>query len=280
MSEDKLATPEGSMDAAAVDAPAKPVPAAMPGIEVNKIGTDAPWRWLQLGWKDLMATPFSSMTYGVIFAMIGMILLWGLSALKQPYLILPFTFGFFIIAPALATGVYELSRRLELEEFPTFGETVPSFLRNLTQILFGAGTVCLMLFGFVRLSILLFMLFFAAQPPALDQVVTSIFFTTTGWSFLATWLVLGGVWAFSIFAGAAIAFPMMLDRPQSTTIDGMVTSFRAVLRNPGPMLLWAALIVVMTFAGIMTLFIGLAVALPLIAHASWHAYRELTQGQE
>jgi uncharacterized membrane protein len=41
------------------------------------------------------------------------------------------------------------------------------------------------------------------------------------------------------------------------------------------MALWAALIVVFTVAGMATFFVGLAVAMPLVGHATWHAYRDL-----
>ena len=39
--------------------------------------------------------------------------------------------------------------------------------------------------------------------------------------------------------------------------------------------LWAALIVVFTGIGIATAFIGLAIVVPVLAHATWHAYRDL-----
>ena len=50
---------------------------------------------------------------------------------------------------------------------------------------------------------------------------------------------------------------------------------RVVLLNPAPMALWATLILVITLLGMATLLVGLAVAVPWLAHASWHAYRDL-----
>ena len=49
----------------------------------------------------------------------------------------------------------------------------------------------------------------------------------------------------------------------------------AVARNPKPMALWAALIVVIMGAGFVTLLFGLVVAFPLIGHATWHAYADI-----
>ena len=57
-------------------------------------------------------------------------------------------------------------------------------------------------------------------------------------------------------------------------VPAVVTSIFAVLRNFRPMMLWALIIVVVTVAGMAVAFIGLAVTLPLIGHASWHAYRD------
>ena len=77
------------------------------------------------------------------------------------------------------------------------------------------------------------------------------------------------------FAISAVSIPLLLDRPDANVIDAMATSFRTVQTNFLPMLFWAALIVVFTAAGIATLYLGLIVTLPLIGHATWHAYRDL-----
>ena len=72
---------------------------------------------------------------------------------------------------------------------------------------------------------------------------------------------------------SAVAIPLMLDRPVSLR-TAMLTSARAVGANPVAMALWAMTILVLTLVGIVTL-IGLAVLLPLLGHATWHAYQDL-----
>ena len=67
---------------------------------------------------------------------------------------------------------------------------------------------------------------------------------------------------------------MLLDRPLDV-MTAIVTSVRAVMANPKPMLLWAALIVGFTGAGLITLYLGLIVTVPLIGYATWHAYKDL-----
>ena len=87
--------------------------------------------------------------------------------------------------------------------------------------------------------------------------------------------VLGLVLAALVFAISAVSVPMLLDRPEANVITAIATSFVAVRENLPAMALWAALIVVFIGAGLVTLYIGLIVTLPLIGHATWHAYEDL-----
>ena len=80
-----------------------------------------------------------------------------------------------------------------------------------------------------------------------------------------------------MFATSVVSLPMLLDRDQMDTLTAMITSFNAVRLNFGPMLLWAALIVTLTAIGFATFYLGLVVVLPLIGHATWHAYREVIE---
>ena len=56
-----------------------------------------------------------------------------------------------------------------------------------------------------------------------------------------------------------------------------IASFAALLRNPGAMLVWALLIVSLTLIGFLTFHVGLVVMMPIIGHATWHAYRDLVE---
>jgi uncharacterized membrane protein len=55
----------------------------------------------------------------------------------------------------------------------------------------------------------------------------------------------------------------------------VLTSWSAVLANPVPLALWAALIVLLTLLGLGSWMLGLVAVMPLLGHASWHAYRDL-----
>jgi uncharacterized membrane protein len=77
--------------------------------------------------------------------------------------------------------------------------------------------------------------------------------------------------AFSI---GAISFPLLLDRDVGAAI-AIRTSVKAVLKNPLVMAGWALIIAAALFAGMATLFVGLAIATPVLGHATWHLYRRL-----
>ena len=88
------------------------------------------------------------------------------------------------------------------------------------------------------------------------------------------WLVLGGVLAAPIFASTVIAIPLLLDR-RVTLMRAVLTSWQVVLSNPVAMAVWAFLIMGLTALGMASLLLGLIAVIPVLGHASWHAYRDL-----
>ena len=87
------------------------------------------------------------------------------------------------------------------------------------------------------------------------------------------WLALGGVLAAPVFASSVITLPLLLDR-RIGVLDAVLTSWRAVLANPVPLALWAGLVMGFTLLGLASVLLGLVVVVPLLGHASWHAYRD------
>jgi uncharacterized membrane protein len=96
-----------------------------------------------------------------------------------------------------------------------------------------------------------------------------------GWLFEA-WLLLGGVLAAPVFASSVVAIPMLLDREVGVHA-AVLTSWRVVMEHPAPMALWAALLMGLSALGMVTAMLGLVVVVPWLAHASWHAYRDLVE---
>lgn len=244
-----------------------------PEDPVRIVTDDAPWRWLAAGWQDLRRSPAVSVGYGALFVLAAYGLTLGLAQLDVPYLILPLAAGFMLVAPVLAVGLYDMSRRLERGEAVRLGSSLLAWRRNAREIAFMGGILMLFLLFWVRLAMLLFALFYGTTSPSLAGLASSIL-SSAGLPFLVVGTAVGGVLALAVFAISAVSIPMLLDR-QTDALSATVFSVRAVLRNAKPMLLWAGLIAFFIGLGLATMYVGLALALPLIGHATWHAYRDV-----
>jgi uncharacterized membrane protein len=103
--------------------------------------------------------------------------------------------------------------------------------------------------------------------------VRHVMLAPDGWLF-EIWLAVGGVMAAPMFASSVVAMPLLLDR-RVTLMQAVLTSWQTVLANPVPMAFWASIIMIFTMLGIGSLMLGLIFVLPMLGHASWHAYRDL-----
>jgi len=130
--------------------------------------------------------------------------------------------------------------------------------------------------AWVRIATLLFALFFSDVNPGLERLIQWTLFSPSSLPFLVVGGAVGAALAVVVFAISAVSLPLLLDRDENV-FTAIATSVTAVRLNWQAMALWAALIVVFTGLGIVTLFIGLAVTLPLIGHATWHAYKDLVE---
>ncbi len=246
-------------------------------VRLRTITLDHPWRWLSAGWLDMCTVPGISYFYGGLFTAIGFVLLFVLDQFEAAYLILPLAFGFALVGPVAAVGLYEISRRLTVGQSAEFGDVLRVIGRNGSQIALVGLFLLIAFLAWVRLAMLEFMLFFGASPPSLDHVLDAILLSPQSMPFLIVGTVTGGALALTVYAMTAIAIPMLIDRPECDAMTAMLTSLDAVRHNLRPMLLWAGLIAFFTLFGLSLFFVGLIVTLPLVGHASWHAYRDLVE---
>jgi uncharacterized membrane protein len=242
---------------------------------IRKVELDRPWAWLAAGWRDLCRAPLVSLTYGVIFAVAGYAITLGLWLIGLVYLVLPMVCGFIIIGPLLAVGLYEVSRRLDADEPVTLKAALLAWGRNASQIGLMGIVLMLLLFAWIRIAALLFMLFYGLAPPSLETLVADTFLSPEGLPFLITGTIIGAVLAGLAYAISVVSIPLLLDRPDANVITAIATSVVALRENPATLLFWGVLIAGFAGAGLITLYLGLIVTLPLIGHATWHAYRDL-----
>lgn len=262
-----------------VDATGNPeLAAASPHAEagvpaIRRIAWSAPFFWLRAGLADLRGNLLVSLTYGLLIAGCGVLIV--KVAADKAHLITAAISGFFIVAPLLATAFYEISRRRGAGEPCGFIDAFAGWTRNGEQIALFGLALALISIAWERVSAILFALFYGGTTPNLASFYASVFLSGSYDLFVLAYVLIGGLIALGVFALSAIAAPMLLDR-RTDAVTAIITSVSAVLRNPGPMLLWAALIVGLTAVGFATLMIGLIAVVPLLGHATWHAYRDLT----
>ena len=242
-------------------------------LNIARLRMDAPWAWLAAGWRDLWKAPGVSLAYGFLCAAISVLLAFALFRLELTSLILALAAGFLLVAPLLAVGLYEASRRHETGEPVTLKSVFFVSTKSPVQLAFLGMMMMIALLVWIRVATLLFALFFGVgQLPTLEAFVDDLFFTWRGWGMLVVGTAIGGAIAFTIFAASAVSVPMLLER-RMDAMTAILISFSVVKDNLAAMVLWAVLIAMLTAFGIVTLFVGSIVTFPLVGHATWHAYR-------
>ena len=243
---------------------------------VRDVHTEDVWKWLAAGWADLKANTTVSISYAALFIICGMILSFGFYFLGWPYLILPGLTGFLLVGPAVGLGFYEISRRYAAGEKVTLVAAVTAARYNKLGI-FGFGVALAFVFQvWIRISFTVFALNFPGIMPDWGIILMRAL-SMEGVYFGISIAAVGAVFATCIFFIGAFSMPMMMDR-NSVLLSSLITSAYAVVRNRNAAILWAAIIVIFTGIGLVTAGIGLIVTLPLIGHATWHAYKQVMSG--
>lgn len=243
---------------------------------IRQVEVKALRHWLRAGCSDLRRGGFASLFYGACFAIAGWLMY---VVFAEAYaLFTGLTTGFLLLGPFLALGLYDISRRIEIGVPPRLGRTLAAWRPNLPNVGVYAAVLAVVLLIWARASIIVFALFFAGGLPTFGDVVHTVL-TFQQPDFAVAYFAVGGFFAIFVFAFSLIALPLMLDR-RTDGITAAIASLMVCLRNPAPMLLWSACIVVLVGIGFATLFVGLVVTMPLVGHATWHAYRDVIAAEE
>jgi uncharacterized membrane protein len=242
--------------------------------KVRRIGFSAPLKWLGLGWRDLWRQPAASLFYGIAIAVTGAVIL-GVTA-NLAYLFAAAITGFLLVAPMLAAGLYELSRRYLANEPASLPDSMLAWKRNPSALVsFGllsilAGT------AWQVASIVIVALFYkgsALQPLAM---MIEVLINPRHYLMFFIYICAGGVFAAVVFALSVVSMPMLVDR-RCELLCALTTSINAVAENPLPLAFWAFVIMLLTGLGFATALVGLVIVMPWLGHASFHAYKDLVE---
>jgi uncharacterized membrane protein len=232
-------------------------------------------RALRLGWEDFKEMPSHALMLCAIYPVLGLVLARAVLGYTVLPLLFPLAAGFALIGPFAALGLYELSSRRERGENASAWDAFEVLRSPSFGAMLGLGTLLFALFvTWVATAQAIYVAVFGyGGATSASDFVHRVLTTPQGW-----WLIIVGCGAGFLFALVAlclsvVSFPLMLDR-HAGAFEAMVTSLRVVARNPVPMAAWGLIVAALLVVGTIPFFLGLAVVIPLLGHATWHLYRE------
>ncbi|MCG6939558.1 MAG: DUF2189 domain-containing protein [Gammaproteobacteria bacterium] len=237
--------------------------------KVNIVPINAPIKWIHQGAEDMRKAPAVSLTYGFALTLLSIAityLSWSFGTLG---LYLGMATGFLLIGPVLAIGLYSFSCQLEQGRKPILGYCIRESRVRIKDIVIFSLILLIVFLLWARAATAVHIFF----PENSNYSIADLAM------FLGIGTAIGAFFSTIVFTTSAFSLPMLMDR-ETDAITAVVTSVNAVLRNKKTMLIWAIIIVSFVIIGFITFFIGFIVFLPLIGHATWHAYRDTIDASE
>ncbi|RTR07047.1 DUF2189 domain-containing protein [Halomonas nitroreducens] len=245
-------------------------------ITIRPVGMDKPRAWLAAGFEDFRRATAVSLAYGMFWVGLSIAITAGAFTLGLWHWLLPLIAGFMFIGPLVAVGSYGISQALEAGRNPTLGDAFGGWKGHAGQLAMMGVMLVLILLAWFNMAMLLFALFFGLGAPDPTTIYLSLLTTPQGLGMLLVGTAIGAVLAFGAFTISVVAIPTLMDQ-DLTFMEGIEASVRSVARNFRPMLLWAVILTGCVIVGVATFYIGLALILPVLGHASWHAYEDLVR---
>jgi uncharacterized membrane protein len=245
---------------------------------VRKIGLADIADALRRGIDDFLAIPTHAIFLCLIYPVAGLFLArlaFGYDLLPLLY---PLAAGFALIGPFAAIGLYELSRRREQGLDPSWSDAF-EVVRSPSFGAIAALGVLLLLIFFIWLAVAqaIYVATFGYQPAAsMPEFLRNVLTTPEGWMLIVAGNGIGFLFALAVLTISVVSFPLLLDRDAGAA-DAMLTSMRVVRTNPLAMAAWGLIVALVLALGMLPFFLGLAVAIPVLGHSTWHLYRKAVE---
>ena len=242
-------------------------------FRVNRIRFDDVLATLGDGVRDFGRRPLLSGFFGLVYAVFGILFVAGLVYFDQIWMVIPVAVGFPLIAPFIAAGLYEMSRRYAQGETFTWREIFSVMVKQRRREFGWMAFVVLFVFWIwvyqVRLLLALFLQWQSFS--SLDGLM-DILSTTNGLLFMGVGTVVGAILASVLFSLTVIAMPLLLDK-EIDFVSAMILSVKTVLANPLVMMVWGGVVALVVVLAMVPAFLGVVVIFPIFGHATWHLYK-------
>lgn len=245
---------------------------------VRKIGMSDLRIALRRGFDDFWAKPSHYAFLCLIYPIAGIVLAFWTSGNNALPLLYPLMAGFALLGPFAAIGLYEISRRRELGLDASWSHAFEVLRSPSIPAIAALGLFLMALFvcWLLAAQALYEWLFGPMAPVSAAAFLSDVFFTERGWTLLLLGNAIGLAFALAALLTTVIAFPLLLDRDVGAAM-AVETSARAVMTNPVPMAAWGLIVAVALVIGSIPLFVGLAIVMPILGHATWHLYRRVIE---
>ncbi|NOG72663.1 DUF2189 domain-containing protein [Roseicella sp. DB1501] len=245
---------------------------------IRRIGTADLRAALREGWQDFRSIPTQLMFLCVLYPIVGLVAARAFSGGDMVPLLWPLVAGLSLVGPVAAIGLYEISRRREAGE-PVSWLTAFAVLRhpNLANIVMLGILVMVLFVAWVGVARWIWDHTLGELPvTSFGDVLNAAFTTPEGHRLLLLGNGAGFLFALLVLVLTVVSAPMLIDRRVGIG-PAIQASIQACLANPGPMVLWGLIVAALLAIGSVPAFIGLAVVMPVLGHATWHLYRRLVR---
>lgn len=243
---------------------------------IRRIGLSDVWDALAHGFDDFRAKPSHYVFLSLIYPICGAVLVTWSSGANMLPLIFPLVAGFALLGPFFALGLYEISRRRERGMDASWRHALEVRHSPALPSILAVGAMLMALFvAWLVFAQTLYTNLFGPEPPqSMALFLASIFSSENGLLLMLAGNAIGFCFALVVLATTVITFPMLLDRDVGA-VAAIETSLRATLINPVPIACWGLIVAALLIVGTIPIFVGLAVVMPILGHATWHLYRKI-----
>ncbi len=241
-------------------------------VEIRRVEARRAVVWLQRGWDDCKHMKAASLGHGALITALGAVLL--MLGSSHPYLVAAAISGYLLVGPIMTTGLCELSRRRAGGEKIGFDESLHGMMRNPEGLFYFGVVLAIIAAAWFVLSGVVLQSVLHTSTPSLGDALWGSFSDSVSRPQILAYIGSGAVLAAVVFMLSVVAVPLIIDR-HASALDAMWISVKVTFWNLPAMIVWAALIVVLTVIGFAPFLLGMIIVAPVLGHATWHAYRDL-----